>query len=68
MDRDYHRISLEMEKEGADADYIVGWQGGYLCHPKREEQRQTKAYEAGYQDGRDKNAENYKNWVKPESS
>ena len=67
MDKQYHQLSLAMEKEGVDAEYILGWQGGYLGHPQREEQRQTKAYEAGYQDGRDKNTEGYKSWLERKS-
>ena len=64
MDKQYHQTTLAMEKEGVDGEYIIGWQGGYLCHPKREEQRQTEAYEAGYKDGRDKNTAGYQKWIK----
>jgi hypothetical protein len=53
-----------MEQMGADPDYILGWQGGYLGHPKREEQRITEAYEAGYVDGQERSTDNFDKWVK----
>ncbi len=33
-------------------------------NPKREEQRVTEPYEAGYADGEEKTTENFGNWVK----
>ncbi len=60
----YHDAVDAMEKAGVDPEYIQGWQGGFLINPKREEQRVTEAYEAGYDDGSEKNADNFKNWVK----
>ena len=60
----YHDAVDAMEKAGVDPEYVQGWQGGFLVNPKREEQRVTEAYEAGYDDGSEKNADNYKNWVK----
>jgi hypothetical protein len=60
----YHDAVDAMEKAGVDPEYIQGWQGGFLINPKREEQRLTEAYEAGYEDGSEKNSDNYKNWVK----
>ena len=60
----YHDAVDAMEKAGVDPEYIQGWQGGFLVNPKREEQRVTEAYEAGYDDGAEKNADNFKNWVK----
>ncbi|MBI1425176.1 MAG: hypothetical protein GC149_17140 [Gammaproteobacteria bacterium] len=60
----YHDAVDAMEKAGVDPEYIQGWQGGFLINPKREEQRVTDAYEAGYDDGSEKNADNFKNWVK----
>ena len=44
-------------------EYVLGWQGGFLGHPKREEQRLTEAYEAGYEDGGEKSTENFASWV-----
>jgi hypothetical protein len=35
-----------------------------LGNPKREEQRLTDAYEAGYADGEEKNLGNLEQWVK----
>ena len=63
MDKTYHQTSLEMEKQKVSDDYVIGWQGGYLHHPHREEQRSSDAYEAGYQDGLAKKTDNYKNWI-----
>ena len=37
---------------------------GFLQNPKREEQRVTEAYEAGYADGEEKNTGNFSNWAK----
>jgi hypothetical protein len=53
-----------MEQLGVDPEYILGWQGGYLGHPEREEQRVTDAYNAGFEDGQARNSENFANWVK----
>lgn len=47
----YYETVDKLEKMGVDKDYIQGWIGGYLGNPKREEQRVTEAYEAGYEDG-----------------
>jgi len=63
MDQTYRDATTEMEKLKVQQDYILGWQGGYLGHPKREEQRLTEAYEAGYGDGGEKNTGNFSNWV-----
>jgi hypothetical protein len=35
-----------------------------LKNPKREEQRLTEAYEAGYTDGEEKTTDNFSNWAK----
>ncbi len=53
-----------MEKAGVDPEYVQGWQGGFLVNPKREEQRVTDAYEAGYGDGEERNMDNFKNFKK----
>ncbi len=53
-----------MEKAGVDPEYIQGWQGGFLVNPKREEQRVTDPYDAGYDDGVAHNMDNYKNFTK----
>jgi hypothetical protein len=52
-----------MEEMGVSEEYIIGWQGGYLGHPEREEQLLNEAYEAGREDGQNKVVDNFKNWV-----
>lgn len=64
MSNPYYQAIDKMEKQGVDAEYINGWACGYLHNPKREEQRVTPAYDAGYQDGWDKKGDNFKSWVK----
>ena len=64
MNQDYYNAVTKMEEAGVDPEYIVGWEGGYVLNPPREEQRVTEAYEAGYEDGKEKNADNFSNWVK----
>ncbi len=63
MNEEYRQTTIEMEQKGVNEDYIIGWQTGYLGHPKREEQRVTEAYEAGYEDGRAKKTDGYGKWV-----
>lgn len=60
----YYESVTKMEKAGVDPEYINGWQCGFLINPKREEQRLTDAYNAGYEDGTNKNADNFSGWVK----
>ena len=64
MNQTYYDAVTKMEEMGVNEEYIQGWQAGFLQNPKREEQRVTEAYEAGYEDGKEKNADNYSNWVK----
>lgn len=64
MDQTYYDTISKLEEMGADPEYIQGWIGGFLHNPKREEQRITEAYEAGYEDGENKNIDNAQNWVK----
>jgi len=47
----YYETIDKLEKMGVDREYLQGWAGGFLGNPKREEQRVTEAYEAGYEDG-----------------
>ncbi|MGB0714135.1 MAG: Alvin_2107 family globule sulfur oxidation protein [Gammaproteobacteria bacterium] len=63
MDNFYNESISKMENAGVQRDYIVGWAGGYLGNPDREEQRVNEAYEAGYNDGQEKNAENFNSWT-----
>lgn len=60
----YHTAVTAMEAAGVDAEYVQGWQGGFLVNPEREEQRLNDAYSAGFEDGTAKNADNFKSWVK----
>lgn len=59
----YYETIDKMEKENVSRDYVVGWASGYLQNPKREEQRVNEAYDAGYDDGAEKNAGNFKEWA-----
>ncbi len=64
MSNMYYEAINKMEKSKVDAEYINGWACGFLHNPKREEQRLNKAYEAGYQDGAAKKADNFTAWAK----
>ena len=64
MNKEYYNAVTKMEEAGVDPEYIVGWEGGYVLNPPREEQRVTEAYEAGYEDGKEKNADNFSSWTK----
>ena len=59
----YYEGVKKMEEMGVQAEYILGWQGGFLGHPMREEQRLTEAYQAGYEDGGAKSTDNFSNWL-----
>ena len=63
MNQAYRDAITKMEQMNVNPEYILGWQGGYLAHPKREEQRLTEAYAAGYEDGEAKSTENFGNWT-----
>lgn len=63
MDQSYRDATTEMEKLGVNEEYIIGWQGGYLGHPEREEQLLNEAYDAGRTDGQEKSTENFGNWT-----
>ena len=64
MDMSYYETVDKLEKMGADREYIQGWMGGFLHNPKREEQRITDAYSAGYEDGLNRTTDNAQAWVK----
>jgi len=63
MNNSYYEAIDKMEKAGVQREYILGWASGYLQNPKLEEQRVTEAYEAGYEDGINKKADNFNSWV-----
>lgn len=62
MDQAYYDFTVKMEEANVNPEYIMGWQGGYICNPIREEQRVNEAYEAGFEDGSEQNMDNYTNW------
>lgn len=64
MSNPYYETIDRMEKSGVDPEYINGWACGFLHTPKREEQRITPAYEAGYSAGLDKKPNGYESWIK----
>ena len=51
MNQAYRDGVTQMEDMNVQQEYILGWQGGFLGHPEREEQRLTEAYQAGFADG-----------------
>ena len=63
MNQAYRDAISKMEEMNVQPEYLLGWQGGYLGHPLREEQRVTEAYQAGYDDGREKSTDNFADWV-----
>jgi len=63
MNQAYRDAITQMEEMNVNPEYILGWQGGYLGHPKREEQRVNEAYDAGFEDGEEKSTENFGNWT-----
>ena len=64
MNETYRNAVVKMEEHDVQEEYILGWQGGYLGHPPREETRTTDAHDAGYEDGQEKNLANIDNWKK----
>ena len=64
LDTTYYEAITKMEWMGVNLEYVQGWIGGYLRNPKREKPRITEAYEAGYEDGKEKNIANLGNWTK----
>jgi hypothetical protein len=67
MNQAYRDAVTQMEEMQLQSEYILGWQGGFLGHPRREEQRLTEAYEAGYADGGENTTDNFANWVDAKS-
>ena len=62
MNKEYYDAVTKMEEMGINAEYVQGWQGGYLLNPEREEQRVNDAYNADYEDGKAHNVDNFGNW------
>jgi hypothetical protein len=63
MNQAYRDATTKMEGMKVNPEYVLGWQGGFLGHPMREEQRLSEAYEAGFEDGGAKSTENFGNWT-----
>ncbi len=59
----YYNTITELEKNQTNREYIIGWMGGYLQNPAREEQRVTEAYEAGYEDGGNDTTDSASKWT-----
>ena len=62
MDRTYYDTVKRMQDADVDPEYIQGWVGGFMGNPKREEQRITEAYEAGYTAGEEGDREGFDRW------
>jgi hypothetical protein len=67
MNQAYRDAITRMEEMQLQPEYILGWQGGFLGHPQREEQRLTEAYEAGYADGSARSMDNFDKWIEAKS-
>lgn len=64
MNPTYYQTIDAMEKKAVDGEYINGWASGFLHNPKREQQRLSPAYEAGYKDGWDKKTDGFAGWAR----
>lgn len=62
MNKVYYETIDKMEKAGVAREYINGWACGFLHNPRREEQRLTDAYEAGYADGENSKTDDFGKW------
>ena len=61
--RAYYESVDRMEKLKVDREYVQGWIGGYMKNPRREEQRVSEAYDAGYEDGENQDDSNFERWI-----
>jgi len=64
MSAAYYEALDRMEKNNVDPEYVNGWASGFLHNPKREVQRASEAYEAGYARGLEKNAGGFEAWIR----
>ena len=62
MASEYYNTITSLEEQSISKEYILGWASGYLGNPKIEEQRITECWEAGYEDGQQKNTDQAENW------
>ena len=58
----YYGTVDRMQKANVDPEYIQGWIGGFMGNPRREEQRVTEAYEAGYAAGESRETDGFEQW------
>ena len=58
----YHDTVARMQNADVDPEYVQGWGGGFMGNPRREEQRITEAYEAGYSAGESGDTEGFDAW------
>ena len=65
MNREFYYNAVDrMQKMQVESEYVHGWIGGYMGNPKREEQRISDAYEAGYEDGESSDVSKFEAWTK----
>lgn len=63
MDRKFYYDAVSrMQEANVDPEYVQGWIAGYMRNPKREEQRITEAYEAGYEAGETGDTDGFGSW------
>ena len=60
----YYDAIDQMQKSKVDPEYINGWASGFLHNPKREEQRVSEAYDAGYAAGLEKKKGGFEAWIR----
>ena len=58
----YYDTVRRMQEANVDPEYVQGWAGGFMGNPKREEQRITGAYEAGYEAGENGDTDGFEAW------
>ena len=64
MGSPYYDAIDQMQKKHVDPEYIIGWASGFLHNPKREQQRVSEAYDAGYAAGLAKKADGFEAWIR----
>jgi hypothetical protein len=64
MGTPYYDAIDRMEKKKVDPEYVYGWASGFLHNPKREQQRVSEAYDAGYAHGMEKNTGGFEAWIR----
>jgi hypothetical protein len=60
----YYETIDRMEKAAVDPEYINGWASGFLHNPKREAQRVSDAYDAGYAHGLEQDTGGFQAWIR----